>query len=115
MHIALFYIVACKPGTTQSSHIFTFFQNHMDKVTIIGIIGSICTAAAMLPQLLKIFKEKKVEVSMGMLTVVLSGTAIWIYYGVLKEDWIIIISNGFSGLFNIITVLLYFKYKHKTK
>ena len=86
----------------------------MDKVTVIGIIGSICTAAGTLPQVVKIIKEKKVEISLGMLAIVLVGAALWIYYGALKKDWIIIISNGVSSLLNMIIVALYFKYKNKS-
>ena len=81
--------------------------------TIVGIIASIATGTSLLPQLFKILKEKKAEsISLWMLLILFSGLAAWIYYGVLKNDWIIIISNSFSLIINILIVILSVKYKN---
>ncbi len=86
----------------------------MDLTTVIGILASIFTSSCLLPQLIKIIREKKAEnISLGMLIAMLTGIALWIYYGFLKDDWIIIISNSFSLLINITTTLLSIKYKTK--
>ena len=78
----------------------------------IGIIAGIFTATSLLPQLIKILKEKKAEdVSIGMLLILMTGVALWIYYGVLREDVPIIATNSFSLLLNIIT--LYYRIKYK--
>ncbi len=87
----------------------------MNTETIIGIVASVFTALSLLPQLIKLAKEKKAEnVSVGMLVVLFTGLVFWIIYGALKNDLIIIISNSFSLLINIITFCLMFKYKRKT-
>jgi len=71
----------------------------MDLTTVIGIIASVGTGTSMLPQLVKIIKEKKAEdISMGTIGVLFAGLCFWVYYGFLRQDWIIIISNGFSLL-----------------
>ena len=88
----------------------------MTLINIIGVAASILTAISLLPQLIKLLKEKKAEnVSMGMLLTLLCGLALWIYYGVLKEDWIIIISNSVSLLINITVSTLTLKYKNANK
>ncbi len=79
---------------------------------IIGLIAGILTACSLLPQLIKILKEKHArDVSKGMLLVLMTGVALWIYYGVLREDLPIIITNSFSLLLNFVT--LYFRIKYK--
>jgi MtN3 and saliva related transmembrane protein len=86
----------------------------MDSITIIGIIASVCTAISSLPQLFKLCKEKKAEnVSLGMFAVLVIGLAVWVWYGILKDDWIIIIANGFSFLVNLTTFILSLRYKTK--
>jgi len=80
--------------------------------TIIGIIAGILTGVSLVPQLVKIIKEKSgEEVSAGMLTILLLGLVLWICYGVLKEDYPIIITNSFSFLVNLSIIILrgYFK------
>jgi MtN3 and saliva related transmembrane protein len=81
-------------------------------VTIIGISASACTAVSLMPQLFKLIKEKKAQdLSLWMLFVLLAGLSMWIYYGILKTDPIIIISNSISAVINILIVLFTFKYK----
>lgn len=84
----------------------------MDFTGIIGIVASVFTASSLLPQLIKLLKEKKAEaISLGMLAVLLVGLVLWVWYGVLKKDLILIISNSFSILINILTVIFSLKYK----
>lgn len=84
----------------------------MDKITIIGIIASIFTGISLLPQLIKIIKEKKADdISMWMLGVLFTGLAMWVVYGFMKNDLIIIIANSFSLLVNAIIVFLTIRYK----
>ena len=84
----------------------------MDITTIAGVVASVCTATSLLPQLFRIINKKEAEaISFGMLALLFIGLSTWIYYGVLKKDWILIISNAFSLLINIITAILSFKYK----
>lgn len=70
--------------------------------TWIGIGASVFTGVALLPQFIKVYKEKTVEgVSFLMLVSLFAGLGLWITYGCLKKDLIIIISNGFSLLVNL--------------
>lgn len=84
------------------------------KHEILGLIAGVFTASSMLPQLVKIIKEKKAnDLSLGMLAILITGMCLWIYYGVLREDWPIILTNSFSLLLNIIVIILSIKYKNK--
>ncbi|MGI8951569.1 MAG: SemiSWEET transporter [Chitinophagaceae bacterium] len=80
--------------------------------TIVGVAAGILTASSMLPQLIKTFKKKQAEdVSVVMLLVLISGICLWIYYGIMKTDWPIILTNAFSLLLNIIMIILRMMYK----
>jgi MtN3 and saliva related transmembrane protein len=84
----------------------------MSLETLVGIGASAFTSTSLLPQLIKLIKEKKPEgVSILTLVVLFTGLALWIYYGILKSDWIIIISNSFALIINFITGIVAIRYK----
>jgi MtN3 and saliva related transmembrane protein len=84
----------------------------MDGISIIGLTASVFTGISLLPQLFKLIKEKEAnDISLGMLSVLLIGLGFWVWYGCLKKDWIIIISNSFSILVNLVTIVLSLLYK----
>ena len=86
----------------------------MNTETIIGVAASACTAASLIPQLTKVVREKKAEnVSLWMLLVLFAGLGLWVYYGILKTDWIIIVSNSFSFIVNLLLAVFTIKYKNK--
>jgi MtN3 and saliva related transmembrane protein len=79
----------------------------MNPDTMIGIGASILTGISMLPQLIKLLKERKADdISVVMLITLISGLVLWIWYGIKKEDWIIILSNGVSVLINALVLIL---------
>jgi MtN3 and saliva related transmembrane protein len=81
---------------------------------IIGLGAGICTSVSLLPQLVKLIKEKKAEdLSLFYLIILFVGIGLWIWYGVLREDVPIIATNGFSLLLNGIVIVLGIKYKKK--
>lgn len=82
--------------------------------TVIGIIAGVLTSASMLPQFIKVLRKKDVEnLSPLMLVVLISGVALWTYYGFLKEELPIILSNGFSVLLNSGLLICYFVFRKK--
>jgi len=81
---------------------------------ITGIAASLFTSVALLPQLLKIFREKNSDgVSLGMLLVLFTGLALWTVYGILRKDVIIIAANSFSLLVNILTGIMTLRYRKR--
>ncbi len=82
--------------------------------TVIGTIAGILTSVSMIPQLIKVLKEKDVEnLSWGMIAVLLTGVSLWVIYGIMKDELPIILSNGFSVLVNTTLLIYYFRYKNK--
>lgn len=78
---------------------------------IIGTIAGVLTSVSMIPQLVKVLKEKDVEnISWGMIVVLLTGVSLWVVYGILKDEWPIILSNGFSVLVNTTLLIYYFRF-----
>ncbi len=85
-----------------------------DQTQVIGIIAGICTGISLLPQLMKIIKEKKADdISYFMLFILLTGLAGWIWYGILKVDYPIIITNAFSLLVNITIIFFTIRFQKK--
>ena len=81
---------------------------------ILGIVAGILTSVAMLPQLIKVLKEKNVEdISWLMSAILITGLSLWVWFGILKEEWSIILSNGFAVLVNVVLLLCLFKYREK--
>lgn len=86
--------------------------NSYMQTQIVGIVASVLSAVSMLPQLIKLIKEKDAEnVSIAMILVLLAGLGLWAYYGFLIKDPIIIISNSFSVCINL--ALLFFTLRYK--
>jgi len=84
----------------------------MDWTQIIGLAAGVCTATSLIPQVVKTIKEKKADdVSLVMLLVLGSGIALWIVYGIKRNDLPIIATNAFSLAVNITMVFLRIKYK----
>jgi len=86
----------------------------MNTITIVGITASVCTGVSLIPQLVKVLKAKKAEnVSMWMMIVLFAGLGFWVYYGILQKDPIIITSNSFSFIINLLLGIFSLKYKNK--
>lgn len=89
-------------------------SNLFSNPVFIGSAAGILTAVSMLPQLIKMVKNKKAEdVSIGMLVVLIAGICLWVYYGALKKDSPVLITNCFSLIVNITLLICSFIYKDK--
>jgi len=79
----------------------------------IGIVAGVFTATSLLPQLIKILKEKKADdISIPMLLILLTGLSLWVWYGFKKDDLPIIVTNIYSLTLNIGVIILRFKYRN---
>jgi MtN3 and saliva related transmembrane protein len=85
----------------------------MDFIEVLGLVAGICTSSAVVPQLVTTIRKKKAsEVSTLMFVVLLTGNALWVYYGVDKKDVPIIATNIFTICLNIAMLFLKYKYKN---
>lgn len=80
----------------------------------IGIVAGVLTAVSMLPQLVKVVKEKHVEdLSIAMLLSLIAGLVLWVVYGFIRKDPPLIYTNMFSVAVNLALVFFRVKYSRK--
>lgn len=78
----------------------------------VGIAAGILTSTALLPQLIKIIREKKADdISYFMLIILMCGLMCWIWYGILRDDLPIMITNSFSLAVNLAVLFFTIRYK----
>jgi MtN3 and saliva related transmembrane protein len=76
--------------------------------TVIGLAAAVCTTAANLPQLKKAWITGQTDdLSLKTLLLFGSGLMLWVIYGLLQRDVVIMLANGISLL--ILSVILYLK------
>ncbi len=81
---------------------------------ILGLIAGALTSVAMLPQLIKVLKEKDVQdISLLMILVLITGLSLWVWYGFLQDELPIILSNAFAVLVNLALLVSYLRFKEK--
>lgn len=81
---------------------------------LIGITAGILTSISMLPQLLKVIKEKTVEdLSLPMIIILITGLSLWVWYGIIKNELPIIFSNAFAVIVNLFLLSYYLRFKDK--
>jgi len=78
----------------------------------IGIAAGFFTAISLVPQVIKIIKEKKAQdISLFYLAILFIGLCLWISYGFLKKDVPVLATNILSLLINCLTFFLSIKFK----
>lgn len=86
----------------------------MSFTDVTGILAGIFTTVAVIPQILKAIKTRKAEdISPTFFSILLIGVGLWTYYGIVKSDWPIIITNAVSFCLNGTMLIIYFKSKNK--
>jgi MtN3 and saliva related transmembrane protein len=81
-------------------------------IDILGIVAGLCTSSSLIPQIVTTLKKKKAgEVSIFMFIVMMTGNALWIYYGFDKSDIAIISTNFLALALNVVMLILKFRYR----
>jgi 5'(3')-deoxyribonucleotidase/uncharacterized protein with PQ loop repeat len=60
---------------------------------VIGAAGGICSAMSFLPQMLKVRRQGGRDLSMAMLTLLLSGAVLWFAYGLINQATAVMVAN----------------------
>lgn len=69
----------------------------------------------MLPQLAKVIRTKETaDLSVATIAVLLAGVSLWVYYGIMKNELPIIVSNAFSVLVNLTLLVCLFIFRKDT-
>ncbi len=86
----------------------------MDLVTAIGLAAAFCTTVANFPQLKKAWTSGSTDdLSLKMLSLLATGLALWLLYGVFRKDTVIILANVAS--LAMVLAILYFKLRDMWK
>ena len=84
-----------------------------DFFTLIGFAAGAITSIGFIPQLIRGYKTKKLDdVSYFMPIVLAVGMTLWLIYGLLRQDIVIIIANGFGISCNLLLLFLKIRYSH---
>lgn len=76
--------------------------------TMIGLLAPFCTSIAYIPQVRKCWRTGRTgDLSLRTFSILTAGVALWVLYGVLQRDAVIILANGVSLTF--LSFILYFK------
>jgi MtN3 and saliva related transmembrane protein len=87
-------------------------ENKVVNTQLVGLVAGICTALSLLPQLIKLIRQKKAEdLSLFYLFILFVGIGLWIWYGALRDDLPIIATNALSLLLNAVIIILSIHYK----
>jgi MtN3 and saliva related transmembrane protein len=80
----------------------------LDWATLIGLIAAVGTTLSYVPQLKKCWETGKADdLSLKMFCILAFGVAMWVVYGVLKKDAVIILANSVSLC--LLAGILFFK------
>jgi MtN3 and saliva related transmembrane protein len=89
-------------------------QDWLSNPLYIGTAAGILTSVSMIPQLIKLIRDKNSEnISVGTLIILVIGLGCWVWYGILKNDIPLIVTNGFSVLVNGANIFFGILYKRK--
>ena len=69
----------------------------MPLIDLIGYCAAVLTTASFVPQAVHTFKTKDVSgISLSMYLVFAVGVALWLLYGLLKQQWPIVLANAIT-------------------
>jgi len=83
----------------------------MLSIEIIGLVAATCTTAAFVPQVYKVFRTKSTkDISLTMYLILLVGSLLWLYYGLVIDSLAIILANSVTGVLILAVLFLKLKY-----
>ena len=86
----------------------------MTLVTVIGLVAAFCTTLSYVPQIKKIWETGEThDISLKMFLILAAGIALWVVYGIMQGDAVIILANSVSLTF--LAVILFFKLRNMSR
>jgi len=80
----------------------------------LGYAAGALTAFTFLPQVVKTWKEKSAkDVSLYMFVIAFVNEIMWLIYGAMIDNWVIILTNAIMIVMSGIMILLKLKYNHQ--
>ena len=84
----------------------------LEWIDYLGLFGAFLSSITFLPQVYKAWKTKSVgDLSIWMILILLANVSTWLIYGLVKNDFAIIIAN--SIILGLSLIMLAFKFSFK--
>jgi MtN3 and saliva related transmembrane protein len=84
----------------------------MDFTDILGYSAGAITTLTFLPQVIKTRKERSAkDVSLWMFIIAATNEVLWIGYGMLRNDWVIILTNAVILVMSLTMIYLKMRFK----
>jgi MtN3 and saliva related transmembrane protein len=81
-------------------------------IDYLGLFGAFLSSITFLPQVYKAWKTKSVgDLSIWMILILLANVSTWLIYGIVKNDFAIMIAN--SIILSLSLLMLFFKLRFK--
>lgn len=83
----------------------------MNGTEILGYVAGAITCLTFLPQVIKTWQSKSArDVSLNMFLIAATNEVLWIVYGVLLNNWVIILTNAVVLSMSLIMIYLKFQF-----
>ncbi|HEX2845052.1 MAG TPA: SemiSWEET transporter [Chitinophagaceae bacterium] len=83
-------------------------------VDVLGYIAGAITALTFLPQVIKTWKEKSArDISLLMFLIAAANEILWIIYGAVLDNWVIILTNAVVLTMSLTMIFLKLRYNKK--
>jgi MtN3 and saliva related transmembrane protein len=87
----------------------------MEFVDVLGYVAGLLTTLTFLPQVIKTVKERSAkDVSLNMFLIAAANQVLWVIYGVLKKDLVIILTNVLILALSLTMIFLKLKFGKTT-
>ena len=78
----------------------------------IGFFAALCTTIAFLPQVIKVYQTKSTkDISLLMFLIFTIGVFSWLIYGLIINDYPVILANAITLILSLFILLYKIKYK----
>jgi MtN3 and saliva related transmembrane protein len=79
----------------------------MNFTDYIGSFAATCTTIAFIPQAIQSYRTRDLSgISLPMYGIFTTGVALWLVYGLLKQDWPIIVANTITVALSAMILIL---------
>ena len=81
-------------------------------IKYIGFFAAFCTTFAFLPQAIKVYKSKSTkDISLYMFLIFTIGVLSWLVYGLIINDWPVILANAVTLVLSFFILIYKLRYK----
>jgi len=86
----------------------------MDSTQFLGLVAGGFTTLAFVPQVIKTYKSRSAkDLSLGMFSIFFAGVALWLVYGLLKQDVPVIMANLVTLVLAFTLIVFKFRFRNQ--